>query len=357
MTLLIVGFTEPGHMGNYLGAAAKQLGLDYTMVDAAKAHARSRIARSFYRHLCDKRPAWLRRFGDQVIDISVAARRNVVLTTGCAPLNRSHIERLCQLGIRVINYSTDDPWNPTQRAEWFLSALPAYDAIFTTRRANINDLRGCGVRAVHYLPFAYDPEVHRPSNDVQGAPSDVLFVGGCDADRLPLINALIDQGLQLALFGGYWDRYSKTRSFWRGIASQEAIRSASAATRVCLCLVRRANRDGHTMRSFEAAAIGGCILAEDTADHRELFGPNDHAVRYFKDIPEMVQQAKSLIADPDARQRLTFQLRETFERRKHTYANRLATMLETLEPQDVDDPARRRSGTTDSLISPCSQRL
>ena len=25
------------------------------------------------------------------------------------------------------------------------------------------------------------------------------------------------------------------------------------------------------MRSFEAGAIGGCILAEDTADHRELF--------------------------------------------------------------------------------------
>jgi spore maturation protein CgeB len=101
------------------------------------------------------------------------------------------------------------------------------------------------------------------------------------------------------------------------------------------------------MRSFEAAAIGGCILAEDTADHRELFGPNDHAVRYFKNIPEMVQQAKCLLADPDARQRLSFQLRETFERRKHTYANRLATMLDAVKHQDVHDPrltAERRDG-------------
>ena len=64
---------------------------------------------------------------------------------------------------------------------------------------------------------------------------------------------------------------------------QVTIRAASASAKVCLCLVRRANRDGHTMRSFEAAAIGGCILAEDTADHREIFGPEDYAARYFRE--------------------------------------------------------------------------
>jgi hypothetical protein len=141
------------------------------------------------------------------------------------------------------------------------SALPAYDAVFTARHANIEDFRSCGVRNIHYLPFAYDPDVHRPwpENMPAGAPSDVLFVGGCDGDRLPLISAIIDAGLDVALFGGYWNRHSKTRSHWRGIADQDTIRAASAATRVCLCLVRRANRDGHVMRSFEAAAIGGCI--------------------------------------------------------------------------------------------------
>ena len=29
-------------------------------------------------------------------------------------------DRLRSLGIKVINYSTDDPWNPAQRAHWFL---------------------------------------------------------------------------------------------------------------------------------------------------------------------------------------------------------------------------------------------
>ena len=148
----------------------------------------------------------------------------------------------------------------------------------------------------------------------------VLFVGGCDDDRLPLISALIKAGLNLALFGGYWDRHPITRAHWRGLADQDTIRSASAAARICLCLVRRANRDGHVMRSFEAAAIGGCILAEDTADHRELFGPDDQAVRYFKTVDDMVQQARLLVADAAARRRLSIGLRERMIGGDHTYA-------------------------------------
>jgi spore maturation protein CgeB len=360
--LLIVGFSQAGHMGGYLAAAAEQLGIDYKTADASNAEARTRIGRSLYWHLSDKRPARLRRFGAQILETCVSTQRDVVLTTGRAPLNRRHIEHLRGLGIKVINYSTDDPWNPAQRAEWFLSALPAYDAVFTPRHANFDDFRRLGVRAVYYLPFAHDPEIHRPwPKDVPAsAPSDVIFVGGCDVDRLPLIRALIDQGLQLALFGGYWGGHPKTRAFWRGIADQNAIRSASAAARICLCLVRRANRDGHTMRSFEAAAVGGCILAEDTPDHRELFGPNDHAVRYFKNIPEMVQQAKCLLGDPDARQRLSFQLSVTFEARKHSYANRLAMMLQTLGRQDVDDPvmtAETNDGLDNTALQPTTSNF
>jgi spore maturation protein CgeB len=145
-----------------------------------------------------------------------------------------------------------------------------------------------------------------------------------------MMNALIEGGLKLALFGSYWDRHFKTCAHWRGLADQNMIRSASAAARICLCLVRRANRDGHVMRSFEAAAIGGCILVEDTADHRELFGPNDHAVRYFRTIAELVREAKRLLADPTARHRLSTQLRKTIAAGQHTYAHRLADMLHSL---------------------------
>src|SRR5262245_66677019 len=113
MKLLIVGFSQAGHMGSYLAAAARRLDLDCNLFDAANAQSRSYIMKNLYWRLLDKRPARLRRFGRDVIDLCIATKRNVVLTTGCAPLERSHIERLHGLGVTVFNYSTDDPWNPT----------------------------------------------------------------------------------------------------------------------------------------------------------------------------------------------------------------------------------------------------
>src|SRR5207244_2476305 len=113
MKLLIIGFAQAGHMGSYLVSAARQLGLDCWIADASDANARSRIGRSIYWHLRGKRPARLDQFGAQVLEICAKMQPSVVLATGHAPLGRSHIEILRGRGVRVVNYSTDDPWNPT----------------------------------------------------------------------------------------------------------------------------------------------------------------------------------------------------------------------------------------------------
>ena len=339
MKLLIVGYDQPGQMGNYLASAAKYLGLDYYVMDARRAETENQFVQKFYWRLRGRRPANLSRFASRVLEMCAASRPDIVLTTGSrAPLERSHIEKLHESGIKVINYSTDDPWNPVLYAPWFVSALPAYNSVFSPRRANFDDFRRCGVRNLHYMPFAYDPKVHRPWTEHSGlgAPSDIVFVGGCDKERLPLIGALVEAGLTPALFGRYWQNHSKTRAYWRGVAGQDTIRAASATTAICLCLVRRANRDGHVMRSFEAAAIGGCILAEDTEDHRDIYGPNDTAIRYFNTIPGLVQEARKLIADPGARQRLSLGLRERMATRNDTYADRLAAMLRQSQTDGVN---------------------
>ncbi len=330
MKVLILGYAEPGQMGAYLASAAKRLGLDYQIMDARQAETSNRFSQKFFWHLRGKRPAHIARFAAAVLEKCAVTKPSLVITTGGrAPLERLHIQKLSALGIKAINYSTDDPWNPVLYAPWFISALPAYNMIFTPRHANIDDFRRCGVRNLQYLPFAYDPEVHRPwpLGSPTSAPSDLLFVGGCDAERLPLISALVESGLNLALFGQYWNNHPQTHPHWRGIANQDTIRAASATAAVCLCLVRRANRDGHVMRSYEAASIGGCVLAEDTADHRELFGPNDCAVRYFKTTADLVQETRTLVNDPNTRGRLSMNLRKRMASRSDTYADRLRTML------------------------------
>jgi spore maturation protein CgeB len=329
--LLIVGYAEPGQLGSYLFKAAQGMHLDCDLADMREAETSNRVMQKLFWQFRGKRPAHLRSFAKHVDDLCVANPPDVLLTTGGrVPLERSHLERLRGYGITVANYSSDDPWNPGLYAPWFIEALASYDIVFTPRRANLNEFRRAGVRELHYLPFAYDPEEHRPECGASARNadvSDVLFVGGSDADRLAVVLPLVRAGLKLALFGQYWDRHEETRPFSRGVAGQDRIRSASSSAKIVLCLVRRANRDEHVMRSYEAAAIGGCILAEDTQDHRRIFGPEGQSAVYFDSVEEMVRHATRLSADGALRRNLALALRERMRAANDTYADRLREIL------------------------------
>ena len=111
-------------------------------------------------------------------------------------------------------------------------------------------------------------------------------------------------GPPVAVAGGYWERYPAFRAYALGTKPPEIIRALTAAAKVNLCLVRRANRDGHVMRSFEIAATGGCMLAQDTDEHREIFGPEGEAVVYFRDAKEAAERARALLCNSSERKRL-----------------------------------------------------
>src|SRR6516165_7140478 len=110
-----------------------------------------------------------------------------------------------------------------------------------------------------------------------------------------------------------------------GHRAPEALCALTVAAKVDLCLVRRANRDGHVMRSFEIAALGGCMLAEDTTEHREIFGPDGEAVVYFRTAREAAERARAVLADPAERARLSAASRARISSGAHTYRDRLVS--------------------------------
>jgi spore maturation protein CgeB len=135
-------------------------------------------------------------------------------------------------------------------------------------------------------------------------------------------------GPPVALVGGYWERYPAFRAQALGIKPPEIIRALTASAKVNLCLVRRANRDGHVMRSFEIAATGGCMVAEDTVEHREIFGPEGEATVYFRTAKEASECTRALLCSSAERRRLAAGLHRRIVGGAHTYAHRLGTMLE-----------------------------
>jgi spore maturation protein CgeB len=329
--LLLIGNFQRGHVGHSLRDAARRLHVETLTLDTREASATARWLVRVNWHLRGHRPALLGRFSAKVVQACRGFEPDVLLSTGCAPLQAGAIRLIRKQGVTCANYSTDDPWSVSHRSSWFLGALREYSVVYSPRLSNLQQLRELDGPMVEYLPFGYDPAIYHPeeleAEEASRLASDVLFVGGGDRDRLPFIEHLIQQNFDLALYGGYWQRDKRVRTVARGLATPDTIRKATQAAKVNLCLVRRANRDGHVMRSFECAAMGACMLVEDTAEHRQIFGAEGEAVLYFGTIPEMTTKLSWLLEHPEKRGALgrAAMLRITGD--QNSYQDRLVTIL------------------------------
>ncbi len=344
--LLIVGHTETMHVGSHLGRAADALSVVAEICDAANAYAGPAWRRRADWWLRGRRPVRLEAFSTEVVQAARRFQPTMVLTTGVAPVHTKALDALGEMGIVRANFLTDDPWNPAHRAPWFFEALGHYDHVFSPRQANLADLGRVGQAEVHYLPFGYDPAVHfveppASADEASGYAADVMLAGGADPDRVAVIAALVGAGLGVAVYGGYWDTFAETAGSARGRLDAAGLRRATGAATVCLGLVRRANRDGHAMRSFEVPAMGGCLLAEDTSEHRAIFGPEGAAVLYFTTPNHAASQARRLVADPDLRQRLANRAHALVAGGGHTYRDRLAVLLGLASENHAQDRDRR----------------
>jgi spore maturation protein CgeB len=290
-----------------------------------EAYRGSSVARRINWYLRGGLPNRLDAFSDSVVKACREFAPEALLTTGMAPVNGTALD---QIAVPRLNFLTDDPWNPAQHARWFLPLLPRYSRVFSPRRANLDDLRKLGCPAVSYLPFAYAPEIHFPEPPPAPLPDhDVVFVGGGDRDRFPPVVALVEAGIRVALYGGYWDRDARTRPFARGFVDPAGLRRVIGGSKVTLGLVRRANRDGHSMRTYEVPAMRGCLLPEDTPEHREILGDS---VEYFRDPRDLVETARRLIADDALRSRVAESAYLRITGGENTYRDRLRIMLGTI---------------------------
>ena len=330
--LLIVGNPAPIHIGAHLFRVAQSMGLLVEMYDSNAAFAAAWPVVKFNWWLRGRRPPLLKVFSQRIVEACRTFRPKWMLTTGISPIEAGAIAEIGKLGVQRLNYLTDDPWNPAHQTSWFMKSLALYDHVFSPRRANLKDLRQLGCHQISYLPFAYAPELHFPDPPITAAEqeryaSEVIFAGGADPDRLPYITALIRAGFKVALYGGYWSRFSKTKAYSRGNADPITLRKAIGGAKVALCLVRQANRDGHSMRTYEVPAVGACMLVEDTEEHREIFGEDNQTVIYFRNIDEMIEKMRWLLGHDGERQRLACAVQSLIVSQGNTYKDRLRSML------------------------------
>lgn len=329
---LFCGIDDPGQVGWHFANAAKKMKLIFFFVDSKGAYRGWKWYRRIHWWFLGHRPPYLEKHSSEVLMACLEFRPKVLIATGFAPISAKTLKKIKSLGIVCVNYLTDDPWNLALRAGWFFDSISEYDFVFTTRLANIDDLKTLGCGKVSFLPFAYDPNYHRQvklnNKDIEKYGCDVAFVGGGDKDRISYFEAMIKAGIKVRVYGGFWDRYKITKPFWGGFVWGTEFRKAISAAKICICLVRQANRDGHVMRTYELAAMKACVLAEDTFEHREIYGDEKAgAVEYFDTIEVMIDKVKRLLGNRVARERMKKQIFNRITTGKNTYQNRLEVVI------------------------------
>lgn len=335
--IVIVGASGGTHVAESLFRGAKDIGIGALFCDINIAQSASRFVNALSWRLCDRRPPYHGRLEKALSQILAREQPQVMVSVGTTAVQRPLIEAWRAAGVSCAHYSTDDPWNPGLRARWHFNALKAYDVVFTPRRRNMDDLVSLPCRYVSYLPFGYDPHIIASPNSLPDRSEEVakgasisrtaLFVGGADDDRAAFFRRFIEVGGEISLVGGYWDLWPDLKQRWLGLRPPDEALALTLSAAVNIILVRRANRDGHTMRSFEAGAAGGCLLVEDTPEHRDIFGEDGAAVRFFSTAREAASIWFELLADSAERRRMANAVRRRILNGRHSYGDRLQIMI------------------------------
>jgi spore maturation protein CgeB len=336
MKILLVDTTLYEPSSPLFADALRESGHEHRFVDEApftRPLERSLAHKAAYR-LLRRRPLTRWAFNRALLDQARRFRPQLVLAVKAPYIMPATLRRIKdETGALLVNYATDDPFNPANATPDLVAGIPYYDLYACTKRAIMDDVRRAGCRRVAYVPFGYKPALHFPEQPATPEErarfeSDVALVGGADADRLPFVEALARvSGLSLALYGGYWTRYPHLRRYARGFARGRDYRLALGGAKIVLCLVRRANRDGHAMRSLEIPACGAFMLAERTDEHQALFREGKEAV-FFASPGELSEKVGYYLAQDAERSRIARNGYLRVTTGHHTYQDRVREIVE-----------------------------
>jgi spore maturation protein CgeB len=284
----------------------------------------------FYR-LADKRSLEWWGFQRELVRIILQERPQWILVTGILPLSKKVFNAINDIGGLVANYLTDDPWNKIHRRRLFIKNLLFYNHVFSTKKALAVRLSDYGVRSTSWLPFAYDPYIHHECSSDANLGADVVFIGTGAHERLKWLRKVGNiSGISRKIFGNSWKGLQI--SGWDVGASLEGedYCKAISSSKVTIGLLREANGDMSTDRSYEIGAIGGCGIYQDTSEHRDLLRDYPE-VGFFKTPDELEANIKLILADKELQRELREKGLRGITEGKNTYADRMVSIRQWFE--------------------------
>jgi spore maturation protein CgeB len=350
--MLLVDTTLYAPVSPFFVEAAGELGYEPLFIDEApylRPLQTSLLQKVGYRAL-HRRPLTRWRYNRDLVTAARRFRPGLAVVVKGAYIMPSTLRRIKkETGAVVVNYATDDPFNKANATPDLVAAIPTYDVYACTKTAIMDDVTRAGGRTVVHTMVGYNPSIHFPeaaatADEARRFASDVVLVGGADRDRLRDLEPLVAaRDVALALYGGYWNRDPRFRPYARGFVMGREYRLALGGAKIALCLVRRANRDQHSMRSFEIPACGAFMLAERTDEHLAVFQEGKEAA-FFSSPAELLEKIRYYLSHDDERQRIARAGHTRVTMGGHTYRDRLRELIRAAASAAPPSPVAAQDG-------------
>jgi spore maturation protein CgeB len=265
----------------------------------------------------------------------------IVVTGSCVPLAVPMALR--KANIKTILLCTESPYETEQR-ERHMAKL--YDVVFTNERRAVPMFDH---QSAHYLPHAYNPNVHKPGPADPDKQCDALFIGTGFPERQQLFNNVNWDGIDRRILGTLWGwDYSKEESLdgstlMGDIPNEETIKWYRSAKininhhRTVKDITWGQERMQHVTadmveslgpRAYEIAACGGFQLCDDS--RAELLSVFEGTVPTYKagDSADLERQIRYWLAHPDAREQAAKAQHHAVQ--AHTWTNRASQILDVI---------------------------
>jgi hypothetical protein len=216
----------------------------------------------------------------------------------------------------------DEPYEVDDTAQW----SNTFDVVFVNDPSTLERHRNA-----HYLPVAYDFEVHRENGDARKY--QVGFIGGHNETRERYLLALQQAGYLSYVVGGTWKSPELRRLCLAPNIPASATADFYRQTKIVVNLFRDVhhfNRHGiqpYSMnpRIYEALACGAVVVSEARPELRAVFPE----LPIFSDASQLLNVVGDLLNNDDAYRTSQRACQERL--RAHDYRQRLLRVFETLD--------------------------
>lgn len=278
----------------------------------------------FYR-LNSKRSWEWREFETHLAAKIKQSKPNMILVTGIMPLSGEIFEVAKMVRAKIVNYLTDDPWNPNHRRKSFTTTLGLYNHIFSTKESLRLKLKAAGCTSTSWLPFAYDPYLHYPVEKKSGA--DIAFIGTGAKERLKWLKELSRiKNVKRVVYGNSWRGLKVPNWDFKEAVTGNEYCHAISDSKIVLGLLRAANGDLSTDRSYEIGAIGGCGIYQDTTEHRQLL-VDYPKIGFFKSPEDLRDKVLEVLSNSSLQNELREKGAFAIRKAQNTYTARLEEIL------------------------------